>query len=290
MNRIAVIGPGAIGGTVAAWLAQAPANEITLCARTAIDSLEIQAPGGTITATPRCLTNPREATAVDWILIATKAYDARATATWLPGLSAPHTQLAVLQNGVEHVERFAEWWPRAKILPAVVECPAERIAPGKILQRRDAWMAVPQSPSGSAFAALFPARSIEIRLVTDFPSVAWRKLCLNAAGAVSAVVMKPAGIVHRDDIAELMRGLVRECIAVGRAEGAELDDSLPDEIVTGGRAGSPDSINSLLADRLAGRPMEVDARNGVIVRLGALHGIATPLNQLMVTLLSAGGA
>ena len=294
MNRIAIIGPGAIGGTVAAWLAQSKDNDITLCARTAVTSLEVQTPAGIIRATPRCLTDVEAAAALpardrefDWVLIATKAYDANATARWLPALTADHTRLAVLQNGVEHVERFADYWPREKILPAVVECPAERIAPGKILQRRDAWMAVPQSPAGEAFAALFPVRSIEIRLTADFTTVAWRKLCLNAAGAVSAVVMKPAGIVHRDDIAELMRGLIRECIAVGRAEGAVLEETLVEEIIAGSRAGAPDSINSLLADRLAGRPMEIDARNGVIVRRGARHGIATPLNQLMVTLLNA---
>jgi len=43
----------------------------------------------------------------------------------------------------------------------------------------------------------------------------------------------------------------------------------------------------MLADRRAGRPMEIDARNGVIVRLGRKHGIAAPMNSLMVALLEA---
>ena len=47
---------------------------------------------------------------------------------------------------------------------------------------------------------------------------------------------------------------------------------------------------SLHADRLAGNPMEIDARNGVIVRLGAKHGIATPMNRTLVTLLGAAGS
>jgi 2-dehydropantoate 2-reductase len=46
-------------------------------------------------------------------------------------------------------------------------------------------------------------------------------------------------------------------------------------------------VNSLLADRLAGRPLEIDARNGVIVRLGQQHGIATPLNGMAVAILEA---
>ncbi|MEG3181475.1 ketopantoate reductase C-terminal domain-containing protein [Sphingomonas sp. LT1P40] len=77
-----------------------------------------------------------------------------------------------------------------------------------------------------------------------------------------------------------MHALVVECIAVGRAEGAQLDDALADRVVAGYRADPADAVNSILADRLAGRPTEADARNGVIARLGAHHGIATPLNDM----------
>ncbi len=84
-----------------------------------------------------------------------------------------------------------------------------------------------------------------------------------------------------------MRTLVRECVAVGRAEGATLPDSIPDDIVAGARRAPRDAGNSMLADRRAGRPMEIDARNGVIVRLGSKHGISAPMNALMVTLLEA---
>ena len=84
-----------------------------------------------------------------------------------------------------------------------------------------------------------------------------------------------------------MRDIVRECIAVGRAEGAQLDDSLADLVIAGYQRSPPDSVNSLHADRIAGRPMETDARNGVIVRLGSKHGIPTPLNAVIVALLEA---
>jgi 2-dehydropantoate 2-reductase len=49
-------------------------------------------------------------------------------------------------------------------------------------------------------------------------------------------------------------------------------------------------MNSLLADRLAGRPMEIEARNGVIVRFGERHGIPTPCNRTIVSLLKAAAA
>jgi 2-dehydropantoate 2-reductase len=82
--------------------------------------------------------------------------------------------------------------------------------------------------------------------------------------------------------------MVAEVVAVGRAEGARLDGSVGQQVVNMYRAQPKDSVNSLLADRIAGRRMETDARNGVIVRLGEKHGIATPLNRMAVAVLEAG--
>jgi 2-dehydropantoate 2-reductase len=124
----------------------------------------------------------------------------------------------------------------------------------------------------------------------DFATAAWRKLALNSAGVVNALTLKPAGIARDEGVARVMRTIVAECVAVGRAEGAVLPDDLGDVIVNGYRAGPADSVNSLLADRAAGRPMELDARNGVIVRLGAAHGIPTPMNAAVVALLDAAAA
>jgi 2-dehydropantoate 2-reductase len=83
--------------------------------------------------------------------------------------------------------------------------------------------------------------------------------------------------------------LVTECAAVARAEGAQLSNTIADEIINLYRCHPADSINSLLADRLAGRRMESDARNGAVVRKGLKHGIPTPLNQMAVALLENAG-
>jgi 2-dehydropantoate 2-reductase len=74
-------------------------------------------------------------------------------------------------------------------------------------------------------------------------------------------------------------------VAVARAEGAQLDDTVADEVLAALRRAAPDSVNSLAADRRAGRPLELDAQSGVVVRLGRSHGIPTPCNQMAVALL-----
>ena len=287
MTRIAVIGPGAVGATVAAWLAQNPALAVEVCARTAFDRLEVETPGGPLTATPRVLTSPDQASPVDWAIVTTKTYDAAATGAWLARLVGSATRVAVLQNGVEHVARFTPYVEAERITPAVVDIPAERSAPGRVRQRRDGSILVPAGAAGDAFVALFAHTLIGVSTTPDFTTAAWNKLALNCAGAVNALTLQPSGVARREPIADIMRALVGECVAVGRAEGADLPDDLPDTVVAGYRSGPADGVNSLHADRAAGRPMELDARNGVIVRLGARHGIATPVNAMVVALIEA---
>ena len=286
MTTIAVIGPGAVGGTVAAWLAQG-GHEVALCARTPFEGLRVETPVGAIVASPQVLVDPKAARPVDWALVCVKTYDAAAAAAWLTGLVGPQTRIAVLQNGVEHVARFAGLAPVERILPCVVDIPAERDAPGRIRQRGTGTIIVPAGEMGEAFAALFAASPIAVSTTDDITTALWKKLCINCGGVVCALAMKPGGVIAKPGIADLVRGLVAECVAVGRAEGGGLGDDQPDFVTNQIATAPADAINSIYGDRLAGRPTEIDARNGVIVRLGKKHGIPAPLNAAAAALLEA---
>jgi 2-dehydropantoate 2-reductase len=250
MARVAVVGVGAIGGVVAALLQTTGHHELTLCTRRPLDGLMVNTPDGVVSVKATNLTQSALAGAVDWVLVATKAYDAKGAAEWLSPLCKGGAPVAVLQNGVEHRERFANHVSTERILPVVIDCPAERQRDGRVLQRGAVRMQVEASGLGKEFAQLFAEANAKVELTDDFITAAWRKLCVNSAGAISALVAKPSGVLHD-------------------------------------RAQPPDSINSMLADRLAGRPMEIDARNGVIVRKGEKHRIRTPSNRMAVALLRA---
>jgi 2-dehydropantoate 2-reductase len=93
-------------------------------------------------------------------------------------------------------------------------------------------------------------------------------------------------VFHAPGIADLARRILEECVAVGRACGAELGDEVVDVQMQSFLAAAPDETNSMFDDFLAGHETEWDARNGVIVRKGQAHGIDTPVSASLVPLLA----
>ena len=282
MARVAVVGVGAIGSVVAALL-QVAGHEIMLCTRRPNCGFRVQTPEGDVHVKGRNLVGPAEAEPVDWVLVATKTYDSDGAKLWIEKLADEKTQVAIIQNGVEHHANFAE----RTIVPVVIDVPCERRPDGSVLQRSRVLMRVPAGEAGDGFAALFTGTAAVVEVMDDFLSAAWLKLCVNASGVICALTRKPAGVFRDEEIGHLAIELTRECVAVGWAVGAELDEGLPEAILRRNRESSPESVNSLLADRLAGRRTEIEARNGVIVRLGERLGVPTPANRMAVALLKA---
>ena len=301
MARIAIVGAGAIGAVAASLLQSTGQHELALCVRRPIQGLIVETPaigirsGMSEEIRPETLldaqiwTDPSQAEPVDWVLVATKAYDVPSTARWLERLRSASTPVAVLQNGVEHRERFAPFIDANAIVPVIVDCPAERRPAtdgiDRVAQRGPMSLRVPADVHGEAFVALFRGSLADAEVTADWTTIAWKKLCHNAAGVLSALLLQPTGVLRDNDIGDLAVDLVRECVAVGRAEDARLDDDMPEQVLAAARRASADLVNSLLADRLAGRPMEIDARNGAVVRLGVKHNIPTPANRMAATLL-----
>src|SRR6516164_1738244 len=91
------------------------ATRSTICARSPLVRLTVETCHGESTVVPVILTSSDNGESVDWVCIATKAHDATGTAVWLRSLVEPATRVAVLQNGVEHVARFAPYVPETQI-------------------------------------------------------------------------------------------------------------------------------------------------------------------------------
>jgi 2-dehydropantoate 2-reductase len=289
MREVLIIGPGAIGLTIGAALRQA-GHEVTFAARQGFDTLRVAKEGAPVRVYPaQVVTNPETIAPFEWVMLCVKAHQVATAAAWLKTSVGPETKLCVLQNGVEHHERVAPFIaPETAVLPVVIDIPAARLSPGNATWRAHAFLDISDSAEGSAFADLFADSFITARKLTDLKTRAWRKLCVNApGGAMLALTAKPMRVFHEAGIADIARAILRECVAVGRAEGANLPDSVIDEQMQAFMAAGPEESNSMLADHMAGLETEWDARNGVIVRKGRKHNIPTPVSDIIVPLLAA---
>lgn len=286
---VAVVGPGAIGTTVAAALHEAGVP-VLICGRTPRERLELVTGDGTVVVPGPVRTDPALiAGPVDLVLVAVKATQTEAAAPWLAALCHPGTVVCVLQNGVEQVASVAPHVPGSPVVPAVVWSPAEARPDGSVLLRGAARLTLADVPAARVVQAAFHGSRCAVELTTDLPTVAWRKLVQNAVAGIMALTGRRAGVFRRDDVAELARAYALECLQVARAEGAHLGDEAADAIVDAFRAAPADMGTSILADREAGRPLEWEARNGVVLRRGRAHGLPMPVGRVIVPLLAATG-
>jgi 2-dehydropantoate 2-reductase len=292
-SPVAVIGPGAIGSTIAALL-HAAGRPVLLCGRTPRDGIELRPDDGTPIRVPGPVhTDPATVDGpLDVVFLAVKDTQNAQAAPWLDRLCDENTVVCALQNGVEQVQRVSGVSLRtdeAHVVPAAVWISAETQPGGWVRMRSEARLVLPDTPAAAAIAAAVNGSAITVERDPDFRSAAWRKLLVNAVVGFMVLADRRAGMFRRDDVAALARRYLTECLAVARADGATLDDQVADEIVTMLASAPEDLTTSMLTDHQAGRPLEWDVRNGVIARKAAAHGLPTPISDVVIPLLAAAG-
>ncbi|MDT8913159.1 oxidoreductase [Amycolatopsis sp. PS_44_ISF1] len=284
-RTVAVVGPGAIGTTVAAALHEAGRTP-RICGRTAREHLEWHAADARVRVPGPVRTDPaRAGDPVDLIFLAVKSTQNEAAAPWLTALCRTGTVVCVLQNGVEQNSIAVP--AGARLIPSVVWFPAQAQPDGSVWLRGATRLSLPDTPAAEVAREALRGTRCEVVVEADFTTVAWRKLLQNAVAGLMVLAGRRAGMFTRADVAGLALAYLREGLAVARAEGAALDDGVPQRIVEQFGSYPPDLGTSILTDREAGRPLEWDTRNGVLLRRGRAHGIPTPISELVVPLLAA---
>ena len=287
-TSIALVGPGAIGATVAAFL-HAAGHRVVLCGHTPRDSIEVRPDDGEPIVLPGPVhTDPALVDGpVEVVLLAVKDTQNEAAAGWLARLCDERTVVCALQNGVEQVERVGRFCPASTVVPAAVWISSEPDPEGWVRLRTGARLVLPENDAARRLAELFDDTGITVELNPEFVSAAWNKLLVNAVVGFMVLSGRRTGMFRRDDVAALARDYLAECLAVAEANGANLGEKVIDEILGMLSKAPEDMTTSMLTDRQAHRRLEWDIRNGVIKRKAAQHGLATPISDVLVPLLAA---
>jgi 2-dehydropantoate 2-reductase len=282
---IAVLGPGGVGGFVAAALWRAGEDVIVVArAPTAEqierDGIEIErsaALHGGFTARPAAVT---ELTApVDVLLVATKAGGLDGGLERIaaePGLVVP------LLNGLEHMAALRARFGEQRVCAGVIRIESDRVAPGRIVQRSPAARVDIADGAGQAIgarvaslAAALTRAGLDVRTGGAERQVLWSKLArLNALSLTTSASGRPLGFVREDPRwRSALEGAVNETIAVAAADGATLNaaDTLAEL-----EAAHPELTSSMARDIEAGREPELDALAGAVLRAADAHGVRCP--------------
>jgi 2-dehydropantoate 2-reductase len=304
--HIAVVGAGAVGGFYAARLARS-GERVTVIARGAhLQAIQergllIWSPLGDHVVRLEADSDPARVGPVDVVILAVKTYANPQVLPLLPLLCGPDTAVLTLQNGVASADALADAVGPERVLAGTTYVATEIIAPGLILQtgvhrrvilgeafgeRREV------SARAARIAAALARADVHAEAVPDGRVPVWEKLVYLATfAAFTGVSRQPAGAIWGDDVGrEAFLLVAAEVDAVARAEGVPIAADVIDRVVGYLDALPPDTRSSLLIDLEQGKPTEVEALQGDVVRRGRARGVPTPGMTALYAALRASGA
>jgi 2-dehydropantoate 2-reductase len=290
---IAVLGPGGVGGLVAGALARA-GDDVTLVAREAtaavitehglrINSVVL----GDFVAHPPVVSKLNEP--VSTLLVATKAAGLTAS---LERIGVEPELVVPLLNGLDHLAILRKRFAAETVVAGTIRVEADRPQPGVVVQTSpgvqiEVASANPAlAPKLQALAHTLTQAGLPARVGSSEAQVMWSKLVrINALACVTSAYDKKLGEIRSTpELYDDFKATIEESCAVARAEGADIDAAriLAEYDRTHTTLGS-----SMQRDIAAGRPPELDAIPGAVLRAGAKHGLQCPTIVRLMGLIAA---
>jgi 2-dehydropantoate 2-reductase len=270
----AILGAGAIGGLVGTVLASL-GEEVTVVVRPGKlvsypANLLLERPSGSITAPVKAVAALTGAVDVLWI--ATKTYQLQ---TALEAVQLSPGCVVPLLNGVDHVAVLRARFGSARVAPATIAVEAERIAPGRFIQRSPFVrfnLAASLQPLWGGIIGQLGNLGFACQFIANEQTLLWGKLCFLAPIALvtSASGMNVGEILADTGWKGRLSSAVNEACAVATASDAEVDVA---QIFTAFDSAPPGMRSSMQKDVAAGREIELDAIGGPIVHGGERYGI-----------------
>ncbi|PJK28240.1 2-dehydropantoate 2-reductase [Minwuia thermotolerans] len=297
--KICVMGAGGLGGFFGGWLAAA-GEEVSFVARgdhlraMQANGLTVRSALGDRAVSPvRATDDPGVIGPVDVVLFCVKTYHLEEAAPRCRPLLGPETAVISVLNGVEAPERLGAILGPAHVVPGLTYVPAAIAAPGVIEHKGDAAGLVfgeadgRENPRLLAFRDACRGAGIDARIEKDIMAALWTKLVLwCGTSGVTSFARSPFGAVRSSaEMREMYAALVAEAAAVARARGIALPRSVEADLLARLDAMPAEATSSTHRDLENGRPLELDAGLGAIVRLGREAGVATPMSARVLAAL-----
>jgi 2-dehydropantoate 2-reductase len=225
---------------------------------------------------------------VDVIWVTTKATQLADAVERVPEGAAQDAVVVPLLNGLDHVELLRRRYGQDAVLAATISIESERVEPGRVRQLSSFAIAVlAPGPRAEAVRDELAGAGLDASIGDNEAGVLWRKLVLLAPIALTTTLRGSdlGGVVADPSWRTRLRDCVREVVAVVRADGVDLD---AEATIARIERIQPGLRSSMQKDWEAGKPTEVDAIGGAILRAAARHGLEAPATQALVDGIRAG--
>ena len=304
--RIAIIGAGAIGGTMAALLARA-GHDVAVTARgtqlAAIREGGIRLRGSFGSTVARVSASEVLEAPPQLAIVATKAQDAGAAIAANSALLGA-IPLVIVQNGITSLNSAQHRAPTAAVVGGLAVYAASFLSPGEVFVTVGGMTLLGGEPRATATVASVIGAVMPVSTTTNFVGAQWTKLVVNHVNAMPAIT----GLSVQETLAN--RGLrllitesMREAVRVAKAAGirfetlqglsdarlrafvacpAVLGQSVP--LAMRRRMGATPNPGSTLQSIRRAQPTEIDYLNGAVVELGLKIGVLTPVSAGLVEL------
>jgi len=287
--RIVVMGSGGTGGYFGAKLARA-GEDVTFVARGAhlaamrAGGLRVKSSTeGEWTVRAAAVERLDGLSPADLVLFCVKSFDTDEAAALIRPVVGPDTGVLSIQNGVDNEERLERALGAGHVLGGAVRVFATIESPGVIVHTFGGHLAFGEmdgreTPRARAFLTACRKASIPAELVPDVARALWEKyVFLTTHAGMTALTRCPAGVLRTiPEVRELYRRTASEMLAIGRAAGVAIDDSLLEQGMKFIDGVAPNAYSSLHYDLTHGKRLELEALHGHAVRLAERHGVPAP--------------
>ena len=296
--RIAVMGAGSVGGNFGGMLSRG-GNQVTLIARgrhmDAITSSGLRVITDHEEFTVHCdaTDDPSRVGPVDLVLLTVKTYQNQQAIPALLPLVGADTTVLCLQNGIDSYQAAVSAIGTQKVLPGAAYIEASVRSPGVVSQAGEVVRIAfgeldgRMSERGRRISDVLEQSGIPAQFDTDIQKTLWTKFVFIAtmAGLTSLSRESMAELMPRSEGRQIIKACLQEIATVGWATGINLDPDIVEQTLDYMESSMAELHASMHVDITAGRPLELDALNGAVVRAGKAAGVPTPINDVIYAML-----
>jgi 2-dehydropantoate 2-reductase len=297
--RIAVFGTGGVGGYFGGRLAEAGAEVVFIARGEHLQAmldhgLKVDSVAGNFVIHPvQATDDPTEVGMVDVVLLGVKAWQVPEAAQAIRPLIGPETFVVPLQNGVEAPSQLVEVLGAEHVIGGTCGLFSSIVGPGHI--RHGDWAVIRFGELDNRVSkrveklhhAFTQAKGINlVEIAPDIQVALWRKfLVIVALSGVSAITRAPLDIIFGlPQTRQMLQGVMQEVFNLALAYSITLPEDIVSTTLANLDPADAEYKNqtvSMQRDIMAGRPSELEAQNGAVVRMGQEVGIETPLNSFI---------